>query len=80
MYKLTYMVDGEVSGDVEEYGAGAPITPRANPTKDGRKFSGWKDFPETNTMPAEDVTVTGAFAYKLTYKVDGEVVKEYLWR
>ena len=33
-YKLTYMVDGEVSGDVEEYGAGAPITPRANPTKD----------------------------------------------
>ena len=70
-YKLTYMVDGEIYKTiVVEYGTA--ITPEEAPVKEGHTFSGWSDIPET--MPAEDVTVTGSFAvnkYKLTYIVDG---------
>ena len=74
-YKLTYIVDGKdyKSYDVEY---GAAITPELAPTKEGYIFSGWSKIPET--MPAYDVTVTGAFtkgSYKLTYVVDGEVYK-----
>ena len=76
-HKLNYMVDGEEykSYDIEE---GESITPEAAPTKEGYTFSGWSEIPET--MPAENVTVTGTFAinkYKLTYKVDDEVYKTY---
>ena len=76
-YTLTYMVDGEV---YKEYTveAGEQITPEAEPTKEGYTFSGWSDIPET--MPANDVTVTGTFSinkYTLTYMVDGEVYKTY---
>ncbi len=75
-YKLTYMLDGEVYGVVEEYAAGTPITLRADPpAREGYTFSGWQGFPATNTMPAEDVTVTGTYTlipkYKLTYMLDG---------
>ena len=74
-YKLIYMVDGTEYKSYEiEYGA--KITPEAEPTKEGYTFSGWSSIPET--MPAQDVTVTGTFskgAYKLTYMVDGEVYK-----
>ena len=72
-YKLIYMVDGEVYKTVS-YDYGASITPEPAPTKEGYTFSGWSDIPET--MPANDVTVTGSFAvntYTLTYMVDGEV-------
>ena len=79
-YKLIYKVDGEEykSYDVEY---GAKITPEPVPTKEGYTFSGWSEIPET--MPANDVTVTGTFTvitvtkYTLTYKVDGEVYKTY---
>ena len=51
----------------------------AEPIKEGYIFSGWSEIPET--MPANDVTVTGTFtikgAYKLTYMVDGEEYKTY---
>ena len=75
LYTLTYMVDGEVykSYQVEEE---ATITIEAEPTKEGHTFSGWSEIPET--MPANDVTVTGSFtvnSYRLTYVVDGEVYK-----
>ena len=74
-YKLTYMVDGiEYESYQMEYGES--ITPVAEPTKEGFKFSGWSYIP--STMPANDVTVTGTFskgAYKLTYMVDGAVYK-----
>ena len=78
-YKLTYMVDGEVykTYDVEY---GATVTPEAEPTKEGYTFSGWSTIPDT--MPANDVTVTGSFtkgAYKLIYKIDGEVYKTYTY-
>ena len=77
IYKLTYMVDGEVYKTIDvEYGA--TITPEAEPTKEGHTFSGWSEIP--TTMPAKDVTVTGTFSvnkYKLTYIVDGEVYKTF---
>ena len=77
VYKLTYMVDGEVYKTYDiEYGA--TITPEAEPSKEGYTFSGWSEIPET--MPAHSVTVTGSFSinsYKLTYTVDGEVYKTY---
>ena len=55
---------------------GTPITPITEPVKEGHTFSGWSEIPET--MPKENVTVTGNFtvnSYVLTYKVDGEVYK-----
>ena len=76
-YTLTYMVDGEVYKTVS-YDYGETITPEAEPTKEGYTFSGWSYIPQT--MPAEDVTVTGTFTvnkYTLTYMVDGDVYKTY---
>ena len=73
-YQLTYNVDDEEYKKVW-YEEGEPITPEVEPEKDGYKFSGWKDLPET--MPNHDITVRGTFSpniYKLTYIVDE---KEY---
>lgn len=76
-YKLIYMVDGVVYKTVS-YDFGTPITPEEAPTKEGHTFDGWSEIPET--MPANDVTVTGSFTinkYKLTYQVDGIEYKTY---
>ncbi len=76
-YKLTYTVDGE-EYKVFSYEYGAAITAEAAPSKEGYTFSGWSEIPET--MPANDVTVTGSFTinkYKLIYQVDGEDYKTY---
>ena len=74
-YKVTYIVDGAEYKTTEvEYGS--TLTSEAEPTKEGYSFSGWSDIPET--MPANDVTITGTFnvnKYKLTYMVDGEEYK-----
>ena len=57
-YTLTYKVDNQVYKSYEaEYGS--TITPEPEPIKEGYTFSGWSEIPET--MPAEDVTVTGTF-------------------
>ena len=57
-FTLTYKVDGETYKTVEvKYGA--TITPETAPTKEGYTFSGWSEIPET--MPANDVTITGSF-------------------
>ena len=75
-YTLTYKVDDETYKTYQvEYGT--TIVPEPAPTKDGYTFSGWSEIP--TTMPARDVTVTGTFTakYTLTYKVDGEVYKQY---
>lgn len=57
-YKITYIVDGVEYKSFEiEYNSA--ITPEAEPTKDGYKFSGWSEIPET--MPAHNVTITGSF-------------------
>ena len=74
-YKLNYVIDGEPYKTVEvEYGA--TIVPEV-PEKEGYTFSGWEGLPET--MPAEDVTVTGTFSinsYKLTVYLNDEVYME----
>ena len=72
---LTYIVDDDTYSTytLEE---GDVIIPEETPTKEGYTFSGWSDIPET--MPANDVTITGTFIpnkYKLTYMVDGEEYK-----
>ena len=76
-YNLQYIVDGELYKAIEvEYDS--PITPEAQPVKEGHSFSGWSDIPDR--MPANDVTVTGTFtvnSYILSYLVDGEVYKTY---
>ena len=74
-FTLTYMVDGEVYKK-EKYEYDSEITPLALPEKEGHTFSGWSEIPET--MPAEDITVTGSFSvnsYDVTFVVDGEVYK-----
>lgn len=73
-FLLTYVVDGEKYKTVEME-AGASITPEAAPEKEGYTFVGWEGLPET--MPDENVTVTGVFSvnsYTLVYMVNG---KEY---
>ena len=74
-YKLTYMVDG-TNYKLYNVEYNSAITPETAPIKEGYTFSGWSEIPET--MPANDVTITGTFMvnkYKLTYMVDGEEYK-----
>ena len=74
-YKLTYKLDGE-EYKTAEVDYGTALTPEEDPVIEGYTFSGWSEIPET--MPANDVTVTGTFTvnkYKLTYMVDGEEYK-----
>ena len=74
-YKLTYTLDGE-EYKTAEVDYGTALTPEEAPVKEGYTFSGWSEIPET--MPANDVTITGTFTankYKLTYMVDGEEYK-----
>ena len=76
-YTLLYIVDGE-EYKTDSIAYGSTIIPEAEPTKEGYTFSGWNGLPET--MPAEDVTVTGTFTinqYLLTYILDGEEYKSY---
>ena len=76
-YFLFYVVDGEIV-KTTSITYGTPLTPEAEPSKEGCTFSGWSEIPAT--MPAHDVTVTGSFTinkYKLTYIVDGVVYKSY---
>ncbi len=62
-YKLTYMVDDKEYKSYEiEYRSS--ITPEPEPTMEGYIFSGWSEIPET--MPAEDVVVTGTFTLDTT--------------
>ena len=71
-YKVTYIVDGETYA-TDSIAYGEEIKLIDAPEKEGYTFSGWSDVPET--MPAEDIIITGAFTvnyYKVTYIVDGE--------
>ena len=72
-YTVTYMVEGEEYKSVV-YTYGTTVSTEPEPTKEGHTFSGWQGVPDT--MPAEDVTVTGHFTvnvYQVTYTVEGEV-------
>ena len=75
-YTITYIIDGEIVSLVE-YASGDTVTHFEAPEKEGYTFNGWDNEP--TVMPAQNVEVTGSYTaniYKLTYKVDGEVVSE----
>ena len=77
LFTITYIVDGEVYA-TEKYAVEDKIIPEEEPVKEGYTFSGWSEIPET--MPAEDVTVTGSFSinsYDLVYMIDGEEYKRF---
>ena len=57
-YNLTYNVDGELY-KTEVVVETTPLTPEAEPTKEGYTFGGWSEIPET--MPNQDVVITGSF-------------------
>ena len=70
-YTVTYMLDGAVFGS-QTVVYGFAVTPLDAPAREGYAFAGWSDVPET--MPAHDVTVTGAYnilSFTLTYLLDG---------
>ena len=76
-YTLTYRVDS-VDYKTYEVEYGTPIKPEEPPTREGYTFSGWENLPDT--MPANDVLVTGSFAvnrYVLTYRVDSVDYRTY---
>lgn len=56
IYKLTYLVDGNVEATYE-YEYGASITPFEYTVESGKIFSGWNNLP--TKMPASDITVEG---------------------
>ena len=76
-YTVTYLVDGEeYASYTVEYGGMVPVP--EDPVKEGHTFSGWSETPAT--MPANDITVEGAFTvncYSVTYLVDGEEYASY---
>ena len=72
-YTVTYMVDGDVH-HTDTIAYGDEITVIDNPTQEGYTFSGWSKTPDT--MPANNITVTGSFAintYQITYMVEGSL-------
>ena len=88
-YTITYMVDGEVSGEVETYNYSETITIRTKPSKDGYTFAGWSNGKTTyneNTsfsMPASDVTLTalwepGTTTYKVQHLQQNDYDDEYV--
>lgn len=69
-YQVTYIVDGDIfKTEYVEYES--EITPPSVPEREGYSFA-WNEYPET--MPANDITITGQYninSYKLSYVVDG---------
>ncbi len=74
-WDVIYIVDGEeYSRETLEYGAAIVLI--EEPTKEGYTFSGWSEAPET--MPDEDVTVTGTFTinqYTISFDTNGAGVE-----
>ena len=71
-YTITYKIDGEVY-KTEQLKAGQPIN-ADTPSREGYVFNGWQELPET--MPAENITITGSFTpldFNITYELDGAV-------
>jgi hypothetical protein len=73
-YTITYMVDGEIYGEVETYDFGTEISIRPEPIKEGYTFSGWniEEFP--SKMPANNLEINGTFtinSYTITFDSAG---------
>ena len=66
-YTVTYIVDGEIY-KIESVVYNDEIPAVEEPEKEGYIFSGWSEIPET--MPAEDITITGSFALDNTTAID----------
>ncbi|MBQ2974499.1 MAG: InlB B-repeat-containing protein, partial [Clostridia bacterium] len=71
-YTATFMVEGEVYGDVNSYLEGeAIVAPATDPTREGFIFDGWD--PEVGVMGAEDIVFTAKWKEKSSvYFMDGE--------
>ena len=81
-HNLMYMVDGVQYGDTQTLITGASIDLKPEAAKPGHEFSGWQNVPAYQIMPDEDVTITGAFKYAITYKDaenSKELYKDSLW-
>ena len=69
-YKIIYKVDNVIY-ETQTYDYGTVITIADNPTKEGYTFSGWTPAELPETMPAEDIEVTGTFTvnqYTITFE------------
>lgn len=74
-YLLTFILDDETVFSEEVVYGSAIIAPEA-PVREGYTFDGWSELPAT--MPAKELTITGDYSvnyYKITYKIDGEVLQ-----
>jgi len=65
--QIIYKIEGDIYKTVT-YPIGEAIIPEEEPIKAGYTFSGWIGIPET--MPTEDVTVTGTFTLSNVEYVD----------
>ena len=73
LYRLEYFVDGEFYA-ADSVARGDHITAIAEPVKENRRFSGWRDLP--SVMPDSNVTARGSFEYMVDYMVSDTL----LWR
>ena len=74
IYKVTFVVDGEVFATDSVTEGNSLVFPNV-PEKEGYTFLGWSEAPET--MPANDIIITGSYkvnTYAVTYVVDGVTV------
>ena len=79
-YFLTYILDGNEYKKIELHYKD-PITPLADPVKEGYTFSGWSTIP--TKMPGDDVIITGSLipqSYKLIYMIDNTVYREFTYK
>ncbi|MBO7325212.1 MAG: InlB B-repeat-containing protein, partial [Bacteroidales bacterium] len=81
-YRLVYLVDDAIYYQ-DSLVYGSPIILIEEPVREGYKFSGWSQAPET--MPAHDLTISGSFAVGLdapmlnrakcdVYSMDGKLL------
>ena len=74
-YKITYFLNGEQYGEVEEFPYNTPFVVRLDPQEpQGYYFSGWEYSPTTNVV--EDMEIVGyirAIRYSVSYHLNGGI-------